>query len=393
MVFDFESATPRWNTWSAKWDLLAAPLGPKSLSLSVADMEFQTCPAVKRAIEKAAEHGIYGYTEVFEDFRRACVNWQSSRHRWDVQEDRVVFYPRIVQMISALLTYGYERPPTVATLMPAYGPILEVVARRGSRLLEVNLDDTDEGWKIPLSAMSKAMARADIFLLCSPHNPTGRVWTSSELKLIAEAALENSTLIVSDDIHSDFTRLGETYLPLETVAAELSKRGLLITCTSPCKTFNTAGLESAAIIVSSEFQRDLLENAKRNMGLHNPNYFAIPATVTAWNHGHGWVDALNERIDANIALAMNLIREGLPRVRCHRPEGTYLLWLDLQEYITSPADLDSWQERAGVAVSTGSDFGSSFEGYARLNVAVPPDLLCKALDQFIEATPNSGGKP
>ncbi|MDO5700991.1 MAG: aminotransferase class I/II-fold pyridoxal phosphate-dependent enzyme [Bowdeniella nasicola] len=381
----FDTPIDRWGTWSAKWDLLAAPLGADALSLSVADQEFTSCPAVRDAVERAAGHGLYGYTEVFADYAAAAASWQCTRHGWDVDEGEIVFFPRIVQLISALVNHVFAEPPTVATLMPAYGPILEVVRAAGCELIEVPLTETRQGWRLPDERLGAAIEAADVFLLCSPHNPTGRVWEPAELDRIAEAAMTGHTLVISDDIHADFLRPEATYVPLAKRAPELARAGLLVTCLSPGKTFNTAGLEAAAIIVPDPQLRADLTAAKRRIGLHNPNYFAIPATIAAWTRGHAWVDELNAVIDHNLAILASFLTTELPQARFHAPEGTYLLWADLAAYVSDAHALQAWQERARVALAAGSDFGADYPTWARFNAALPASTLEVALSRLVNA--------
>lgn len=385
----FDDSIVRWGTHSAKWDLLAAHLGEDALSLSVADMEFATCPAVSRAITNACAPGIFGYTEVFDDFREAARGWQERRHGWCPEARDVHFFPRIVQCVSALCTIVLPgelgRAPRVVTLDPAYGPIIEVVERAGCELRRVPLDLSEGQVAIPEEAFSEAMRDADLLLWCSPHNPTGRVWTSGELDMVCALALKYGVTVLSDDIHADFQRPGRSsYRPLAVHSQPLWESGRLIQCSSPGKTFNSAGLESSAIAVRGIFGARL-EEAKRLMGLHNPNFFAIPAAIAAWNESDEWVDRLRERIDANLRLAVAHLRAALPRARVIDPDGTFLVWVDARAYLASPGLLDKAVSRSRVAVSPGEDFGERYEGFFRINVALPERDLKRALDRLCEA--------
>lgn len=385
----FDESISRWGTHSAKWDLLAAHLGEDALSLSVADMEFATCPAVSRAISDACAAGIFGYTEVFDDFRQAARGWQERRHGWRPETSDVHFFPRIVQCVSALcsivLPEALGRPPRVVTLDPAYGPILEVVERAGCELRRVPLTLSGDTPSIPEASFAAAMRDADLLLWCSPHNPTGRVWTPEELDLVASLALTYDVLVLSDDIHADFQRPGRgRYIPLATRSPQLWESGRLIQCASPGKTFNTAGLEASAIIVRGQLGAQL-EEAKRLMGLHNPNFFAIPATIAAWSEGDEWVDRLCQRIDANLDVAAARLRARLPRACVIDPDGTFLVWVDARPYLGSSALLDQAVARARVAVSPGEDFGKEYGGFFRINVALPQRDLERALDRLCQA--------
>lgn len=385
----FDTSITRWGTHSAKWDLLAAYLGEDALSLSVADMEFATCPEVSRAIVDACAEGIFGYTEVFDDFRQAAARWQEHRHGWALDPRDVHFFPRIVQCVSALcsivLPGSLGSSPRVVTLDPAYGPIIEVVERAGCELRRVPLDLSGATPQIPEESFAHAMEGADLLLWCSPHNPTGRVWSEGEMEMVASLALEWDVLVLSDDIHADFRRPGRNrYQPLTAVSPRLWKSGHLIQCMSPGKTFNTAGLEASAIAVHGELG-ERLEEAKRLMGLHNPNFFAIPATIAAWNLGEAWVDELCTRIDANLRMAVDYLRRALPQARVVDPDGTYLVWVDARAYLASSASLDEAVVASRVAVSPGEDFGASYDGFFRINVALPERDLLRALERLCKA--------
>ena len=385
----FAEHLDRRGTHSAKWDLLAARLGPGAVSMSVADMEFRTAPCVIDAVAAAARHGTYGYTEVFDDFRGAAVSWQRERHGWDPAPACVRFFPRVVQCVSALLNIvlpdrGTARP-VVVSLDPAYGPLLEVAERSGAEIRRVPLLTDALPARIDVPALERALDGADLLLLCNPHNPTGRIWTTEELGAVADAALSSGALVLSDDIHADFERPGRTrYVPIAVAAPALWGSGRLIQCASPGKTFTIAGLEATAVLVPGGLG-DELEAAKRRMGLHNPSYFAIPAAIAAWTRGASWVDGLLSVIDANIAETVRIVRAELPRARVTDPDGTYLVWIDARPYLRDGADLDCAMRACRVAVSPGEDFGDRYAGWFRINTALPRDELVEAVPRLCRA--------
>ncbi len=386
--FDFTSHLDRRGTHSAKWDLLTAPLGADAFSLSIADMEFRTCPEVVDAVVAAAEHGTYGYTEVFDDFARAASAWQSRRHAWDLDPADVHFFPRVVQCVSALvddiIPSRTMSPARVCTLDPAYSPLLEVCERAGATIERAGILDSAGDARIDFTALDESMSRADLLLWTNPHNPTGRVWSREELKRVADLAREYGTLIFSDDIHADFERPGRRrYTPLALVAPDLWESGRIIQCASPGKTFSIAGLEATAICVHGALG-DALEASKRRAGLHNPNYFAIPAALAAWTKGDEWVDALITRMDANLRIARALLAERLPRATVSDPDGTYLLWIDARDYLEGSAALEDASRRSRVAVSDGVEFGPGLSGWFRINVALPEAELLTALNRLLD---------
>ena len=387
--FDFRTPVDRWGTHSAKWDLLAAPYGRDAVALSVADMEFRTAPAVIEAVENAAKLGTYGYTEVFDDFRRAADDWQRRRHGWNPDPDDLVFFPRIVQCVAALANFIIPdrtgRRARVVSFTPAYHPLLEVCERAGASIELVELLDTASKARIDFDALESAMTGADLLLLTNPHNPSGRVWSRQELERIAAITRPGGAHVLSDDIHADFTRPGGApYTPLADLAPDLWEAGRILQCASPGKTFTIAGLEASAVFAHGRIIADL-ENAKRRLGLHNPNYFAIPAAIAAWTGSERWVDALNETIAENIREARNLLALELPEARTADPEGTYLLWVDARPYAPSAARIEEACRAARVLVTPGEEFGEAFEGFFRINTAMPLEPLLEALRRFSRA--------
>ena len=385
----FNEHLDRWGTHSAKWDLLASPMGREALSLSVADMEFASAPPVVQAVERAAALGAYGYTEVFDDFRSAAREWQLREHEWDPGAESVRFFPRIVQCVAALCHHvlppllGHR--PRIMTLIPAYGPILEVVERSGCELIRVPLRLEDGNARMDRALVEDALERADLLLWCNPHNPCGRVWRTEELEFIGRAALEHGTMVLSDDIHADFTRPGRTpYTPLARAVPPLWDSGRLIQCASPGKTFNTAGLEAAAVFAPGALG-DHLEAAKRSMGLHNPNYFAIPAAIAAWTRGQGWVADLRRYINGNLRFAVETLHGQLPRAVVTDPDGTYLIWIDARHYLPHCDSLTAACGTARVAVSPGEDFGDEYAGWFRVNAALPRVELEAGLHRLVNA--------
>lgn len=378
----------RWHTYSAKWDLLTVPLGEQALSLSVADMEFATCPAVKTAVTAAAEHGIYGYTEVFEDYYQAVHDWVNGRHGWDIPTGQFIFFSRIVQMLSGLINYCYAQPPRIAVLTPTYGPLVEVIKLSGCELLEVPLqfDFLRNQVGFDHDALALAVKQSDILLWLSPHNPSGRVWTDQELAFVGNLALENQTLVISDDVHCDIVRGQKQYSPLGKVCPQLHAAGYLLTCYSPAKTFNIAGLEASAIVTANEDLRLGLLKAKRVMGLHNPNYFAVTAAVSGWRNGHSWVDQLNKQIDRNLRELWDWLRTDLPTANFVPSEGTYLQFVNLENTIGKEKDaVQEWMQSAQVHLSAGADFGADYSSWARFNVALGPAELRLAEERLHRA--------
>lgn len=383
-------AANRRGTHSAKWDLLAAPYGEGAISLSVADIEFQTAPVVSAAVIDAAQRANYGYTEVFADFYQAATRWQKSHHQWGVESDSATFFPRIIEAVSAVLSWRtrtYGRPLRVVTLAPYYSPILEVVHRWDAEVTPVRMDFANQPATFDILALEKALIDADLLLWCNPHNPSGRVWQTQELRQVAQLCQDNQVLVISDDIHADFTTEGHKYAPLAKVAPRLWEDGLLLQCASPGKTFAMAGLE-AAVIFGAPQLLCALEDEKRKLGLHNPNYFAIPAAIAAWTRGDQWAEELRLYVNKNLTNTREALLNRCPELSITATEGTFLQWIDASKYLSEPEDLERIQTRSRVLITPGADFGPGYQHFFRLNVAVPSPVLREGIDRLSHALTN-----
>lgn len=384
--FAFDDVVDRFGTWSANWDVHGSDFDPPLISMAVAEMEFPTAPPVRRAVEQSASRGVYSYTEVFPDFGRACSGWFARHHSFEFSPESVVFAPRIVEVVSAILNHVLADHPKVVTLSPAYGPILEVVRESGCAVVEVPLlGSPRDGWSIDFDLLAQSLASAEVFILTNPHNPTGRVWSESELEAVADAVRASGVLVISDDIHGDVTRPDHSWLPLARVAPDLSESGRIITCLSPGKTFNMAGLEASAIVVENETLRNQLKRAIRAAGLHNPNYFAIPAAIAAWTDGDSWLAAVNSYIDANLRYVHERFSRELAGVVSAIPEATFLMWVDGRELGLDKKKIDHITRDSNVLVTPGEDYGAHWAGYFRMSVAMPASMLSEAMDRLISA--------
>lgn len=387
----FDRSFSRMGTYSASYDTYKAEFSGDFLSLAIAEMDFEVAPAIKSAIVEAAQKGIYSYTEVFPEYFTACQRWLSVRHGWNVDTQDMLFSPRIIEAVSAVVGTVF-RGQSVATFSPYYSPIIEVVRRSGAQLTEIPLELSESGWEFDRARLGQVFKEIAIFILTNPHNPTGRVWRVEELREIADLARTHGVLIISDDAHCDFAWGANTYSPLARIAPDLASSGKLITCISPSKSFNIAGLESAVVICPDSVLRDKIHGALRAAGIHNPNYFAIPAAIAAWQKCDDWFEHLRAYVACNIKQAIELIHELAPEFGCIPPEGTYLLWVDSAECGFATQDYLSASHAAHVIISPGRSFGNEWDRFFRLSLAVPRPRLIKGLSEIIGALKHSGGE-
>lgn len=387
MTYNFDKVVSRFGTNSAKWDGMALNMGSDMIALSVADMDLPAPPMVVEKIVEAARHGIYGYTDPFPPYYEAVRSWLDKAYDWQVEQDWIVFCPRIVQAVSVIIQKFTAPGEKILVHTPVYQPVAKAVTINDRVLVESPLKLVDGLYEIDFEDMERRMQEGvQIVLLISPHNPVGRVWTRDELERMANLCIRYDALIVSDDIHADFIHEGHEHTIIAKLSEEIANRSII--CTSPGKTFNLASLEIANIIIPNETLRDQFKLGLQQAGIHNPTFFSIPALEVAYNSCDEWLTELRAYIKDNIAFAKTFISEHMPELEVIEPEGTYLLWVNCMAVSSKEEDLVEWiQNRARVSVSFGSSFGPGGEGYIRINVAAPRSVLQEGLERLATAYP------
>ncbi|MGG3283287.1 MalY/PatB family protein [Paenibacillus solani] len=387
MTYNFDKVISRYGTNSAKWDGMALSMGSDMIALSVADMDLPAPPMVVEKVAEVARHGIYGYTDPFPPYYEAVRSWLDKAYDWQVEQDWIVFCPRIVQAVSVIIQKFTAPGDKILVHTPVYQPVAKAVTINDRVLVESPLKLVNGRYEIDFEDMEQRMQEGvQIVLLISPHNPVGRVWTRDELERMANLCIRYDALIVSDDIHADFIHEGHEHTIIAKLSEEIANRSII--CTSPGKTFNLASLEIANIIIPNETLRDQFKLGLQQAGIHNPTFFSIPALEVAYTSCDEWLTELRAYIKDNIAFARTFIADHMPELEVIEPEGTYLLWVNCMAVSSKEEDLVEWiQNRARVSVSFGSSFGPGGEGYIRVNVAAPRSVLQEGLERLAAAYP------
>lgn len=399
-MYAFDSVVDRSGTDAVKWDAPLAEYGPGVIPLSVADMDLPAPPAVVEAVTARARHGVYGYTELPPDYGEVVGDWFARRHGWRLDPERLIHVQRVVEAVPLLLRAWTEPGDAVLVHSPYYAPTAAAVERNGRRLVTSPLLLRNGTYTMDFDGMERAFRDEGVrvVLLCSPHNPTGRVWSREELTRLAELCLRHGVFVISDDVYADFTGpaftdRGRAHTFLASLGEDIARS--TVTCLSPNKTFNLAGLEISNLVVPDPELRERLRTMMAAAGMHNPSFFAATATKAAYGHGEEWLDALLAHLDGNLSRLRTFLAERMPRIRLIEPEGTCLAWLDCRAW--SGAD-DAELTRltaaeARVALSTGGSFGAGHEGFARVNLATPRPLLDEALRRLarVHATTSPEG--
>ena len=386
MKYDFDKIVDRNGTESLKWVYPRKVLKVEdAIPMWVADMDFEAPPAVVEAIRRRAAHGIYGYPLVPPSFWQAAIDWLRRRHGWEIRKEWMAKTPGIVPALNYCVRAFTKPGDAVIIQTPVYFPFTNAVENNGRRVVRNPLRFDGHRYTMDLDDLrTKIDAPGRMLILCSPHNPVGRVWTQEELEALGRIAVERDLLVISDEIHHDLIYRGHRHRILASLSPELAQQ--TITCIAPSKTFNIPGLSTAAVISSNPDLLKKFEDEAERAGFELGQIFGIVGFEAAYAHGEDWLDKLLPYLEANVDFLEKFLEERVPGVRLIRPEGTYLALLDCRGLGLEPAALnDFFLKKARVYFSDGTMFGSELEGFVRINFGCPRALLLEALERIERA--------
>lgn len=421
---NFDEVINRKNTDSLKFDFAARRGRPEDLlPLWVADMDFKTSSLILDELQKRLEHGVFGYTETLDDYFEAVAGWLKERHGMEIEQNWLVKTPGIVFALAMAVKAYTEEGDAVLIQQPVYYPFSEVVLDNKRKLVSNDLVLGDDGkYHIDFNDFEEKIIKNNIrlFLLCSPHNPVGRVWTREELAKLAEICLKHNVIVVSDEIHEDFTYEGYKHVPFlnafentdkdkyeaggkaaaadagenharcsnEELEGDLTERLAEITlvCTSPAKTFNLAGLQISNIIIPNSTLRHRFKRQIDAAGYSQSNTMGIIACKAAYRYGGEWYEALKKYLQGSLDFVREYLRNELPQVKLIEPEGTYLIWLDFRGLGLDGRALESLiVNKAKLWLDSGAIFGEVGKGFQRINIATSRSVLKEALERIRSA--------
>ena len=384
MNYDFDTVTDRKNTNAIKYDLAKKRGKPEdAVSLWVADMDFPTAPCIQKAVAEKAAHGIWGYSRPDNRYYDALKKWYKERHNFEVQNEWVVNTPGVCFALATAIKAFTKEGESVLIQKPVYYPFFNIINSLQRKVVNSSLILKNNHYEIDFDDFERKIVQEDVkmFILCSPHNPGGRVWTKQELQKISEICLAHNVLVVSDEIHSDIT-FGSN---VHTVYGSLSEQALQnsIICTAPSKSFNLAGLQFSNIFIADEKLRKAFSEELDKTGYDEPSVFGIVAATAAYSEGADWFDSVKSYIWENILFAKKYIEENASQIKVLVPEGTYLLWLDFSKTGLSDSEInDRVLNKAKVWLDRGSMFGKEGEKFQRINCATPRIILEDALKRI-----------
>ncbi|UQZ36006.1 cystathionine beta-lyase [Paenibacillus sp. PK3_47] len=386
MKYDFDRVIDRSNTRSYKWDQSEKLFGNKNvLPLWVADMDFESPPAVQEALLRRVRSGIYGYSVTSESYRQAIVHWFRRRHDWEIKPEWITDSPGIVTSLSLSVELFTQPGDQVIVQTPVYYPFYDVILMNNRKVAENPLILKNGRYEMDYAQLEELMkGGAKLLLLCNPHNPGGRVWGREDLQRLGDLCVQYGVTVISDEIHCDLALPGHKHIPFASLSEEIAD--ITLTTLAATKTFNLPGLQTSYIVAKNPQLKRRFDLKLKTLSLHMAHFLAPEAVEAAYNEGEEWLDGLVQYIAGNVEYAISYLEEQLPQVKVMRPEGTYLLWLDCREL---GLDIDGLKrlmfQEAEVAFSEGSVFGTEGRGRLRINLACPRSLLAEGLQRFCRA--------
>jgi cysteine-S-conjugate beta-lyase len=391
----FDREIERVGSGSAKWDAAPAIFGESEvLPMWVADMDFQVAEPISQAIKRQAEHGIFGYPAESATLRQTVVDRLQAKFNWSVEKDWLVFSTGIVHALHMIIKAFTTAGDGVVIQPPVYYPFFSAITNNGCAVIENQLVEKDGEYFMDFPGLKKCFqpdcsgfgpkpSRARIMLLCSPHNPVGRVWTQEELDETARIALANDALIISDEIHAELLYSGKRHMPTSLLSDDVARR--TITCFSPSKTFNLAGLNASVLIIPDPKIRAIFK--ERTAGFHaTPGVVGLAAMEAAFKGGDPWLEELISYLEGNLNFLLQFFKTRLPQFPVTSPQGTYLVWFDCRILGLTDGELRNFmRKKAKVGLDDGYMFGAGGSGYQRMNIACPRSRLEEGLTRIEQA--------
>ena len=388
--YNFDEIINREGTNSVKYDLktkFMPQAKSDSLSLWIADMDFACAPKIISSLHERIDRQIFGYSsEKTEDYYESVCGWFKRRFNWNIDKNSIFYSPGVVPAISSLVNILTKENEGIIIQKPVYYPFEAKIKNNNRIVVNCPLKFENDRYTMDYENFEKLAKEPSnkVFILCSPHNPVGRVWTVEELTKIVDICKKYDLWIISDEIHCDIIRKGYKHTPLEALCSDYKDK--IITCTAPSKSFNLAGMQLSNIIINNkEIQQKWIDYNMNKLSITSPNPFAIVATKTAYNECEDWIDELNEYLDANIEFVDNFLKEKMPHVKMIPCEGTYLIWLDFRAYGLNGKELEEIMlNKANILLDEGYIFGDEGIGFERINIASPKSVIEECMNRIYE---------
>ena len=380
MKCNFDEIVPRRGTNSYKWDTAKEE---NVLPMWVADMDFRAAPVIVEALRRRVEHGIFGYARVPNTYYEAVINWFDRRHTWQIEKEWIIYTTGVVPALSAIIKALTSPQDKVLVQTPVYNCFFSSIRNNGCEVVTNPLIYRDGTYQIDFDDLEKKAVDPSVklLLLCNPHNPVGRVWTKQELNRIGEICLRNDVWVIADEIHCELVYPGYTYIPFASISPEFLMRS--VTCVSPSKAFNLAGLQIANIVCADADLHIKIDKAININEVCDVNPFGIEALIAAYNEGKEWLEELKHYLWENYNYLKAYFSENLPQFPVTMLEGTYLVWVDCSVLKRSSIEIvHTLLYKEKLQVNNGSLYGKDGEGFIRINIACPRQVLIDGLNRL-----------
>jgi len=380
MKYDFDRVIDRSNSYSIKYEPSWRGKPDDVLPLWVADMDFAAPVCVQEALVSRARHGIFGYSEPDATYFDVTRKWFEERFNWTTERDWLTITPGVVNALYIAVRALTKPGDGIVIQQPVYYPFESSILKTGRQLLVNELVYSDGRYSINFEDFETKIKQAKMFIMCNPHNPVGRVWKLDELSRMGEICLRHGVIVIADEIHEDFVFPGHKHLVFAALNEELAN--ITVTCTSPSKTFNLAGLLCANIFISNKELRDKFKEEYTGCGLSQPGVMGLIACKAAYQDGAEWLDQLLDYLAGNMVFLKTYLLKNIPGIRLIEPDGTYLAWLDCRGTGISVQNLDTALTEGKLWLSSGLTFGKGGKGFERVNAACPRSVLHNALERL-----------
>lgn len=391
MKYNFDQQRNRYHTDSIKWDEVGSIFGTADLlPMWVADMDFAAAEPILKALHQRIDHGVFGYTVAGAGVRQAVIDRMKSKYGWEVKPEWLIFTPGIVSGLSFAVKAYTKVGDHVVIQSPVYHPFMDATVNNGCQIVNSQLRLNGSRYEMDYDSFQQAFepqngnpSRTSLYILCSPHNPVGRVWSREELMRAGQIAISHGAIVISDEIHGELVFRGAQHVPFASISEEFAQNSVVFI--APSKTFNLAGLAASVAIIPNEKLRQQYQLAASGF-MGGVNTLGLTALEAAFREGDEWLEQLLVYLEDNVQFTLDYLAQHIPEVKAVKPEGTYLMWLDFTRLGMDDSRLRDWMRyKVKLGLNDGITFGPGGEGHQRINVACPRALLHEALQRLEQA--------
>lgn len=381
-MYNFDTVLDRTTSDCEKYGSCQRIFGRSDIiPLWVADTDFRSADFIIDKLRERVEHGVFGYTYRSDEYHRAIQGWVARRGGWNIQTDWLAYSAGVVVGVTFAMTSCTKEGDGVLIQQPVYHPFAIITNANNRTVVNNELINTEHGYEIDFKDFEQKLQSVRAFILCNPHNPTGRSFTESELRRMGDLCVKYNVRIISDEIHSDFVFAPNRHIHIASLSPEIASQ--TITFIAPSKSFNLAGLTTAVAIASNTLVLNEYKKEMAKIHLDTSNIFGITALREAYTHGDQWMDQMKNYLKGNIDFVLNFLAKELPSIKCHKPDATYLLWLDFSQWGMTQDELNHFLvDRARLGMSSGTIFGKGGNGFQRMNIGAPRSVIAQALEQL-----------